>query len=66
MTANDCPDRDPKNWKIVNEKDDVIHSVENEGKRGRFQEKNYAIEGEGVWCKQLVMHIYETNGSFCP
>tara|TARA_B110000285_G_C14581938_1_gene362519 strand:- start:289 stop:435 length:147 start_codon:yes stop_codon:yes gene_type:complete len=48
MTANDCPERDPKNWYIVNEKDDVIHFVENEGKRGRFQEKNYIIDGEGV------------------
>ena len=30
QTAEDNADWDPKNWRVVNESGDVVHSVENE------------------------------------
>ena len=57
QTANDNPDRDPKNWNIVDSNDNVIHSVEDENQKDRFEEKKYRLDGEGAWTDVVTLNI---------
>jgi len=60
MTANDCPERDPKKWTIENERGEVIHSVENEEKRGRFSNKQYTLENI-VSVKKISLRVSDAH-----
>ena len=53
QTANDNADWDPKNWRVVNESGEVVHSVEDEKPKERLEEKKYRLEGDGVWTNQI-------------
>ena len=53
QTADDNADGDPKNWRVVNESGEVVHSVEDESPKERLEEKKYRLEGDGIWTNQI-------------
>ena len=53
QTADDNADWDPKNWRVVNESGEVVHTVEDESPKERLEEKKYRLDGDGVWTNQI-------------
>ncbi len=65
-SANDAPDRDPKNWELVASNDGTtwitLDSKENETFNDRFQTKNYSFSNEEAYT-YYRLHIHENKGS---
>ena len=72
--ANDDPDSDPKDWKIIcndinSGTENEIHNVEGEQGRNRNTDKEYRIdESKGpVWTDRITIRVTSTQGgsAFC-
>jgi len=59
-TANDCPDRDPKDWiikcKSLEGEDVDAHTVEGEEPRDRFTEKTYRLD-QPIWTSVIGLEV---------
>ena len=64
-TANDCEDRDPKDWTVqvtdvdptsgnVNEVDKIVSEIDDEDPRGRLEMKQYTVENP-VWVTKITL-----------
>jgi len=64
-TADDFKLCDPKNWTIEDENGNVVHAINDEEERGRNEEKQYILEGKGVWCKKIELLISGVQPTKC-